>query len=88
MAAKVLILVMEEGSGRILAVRISSMNRIDYDFERLIDHFQLGASEENVTLFPIAQTFAIRLKRVTPDPKIQTDQDVALPRLSSPRPLL
>ena len=83
--AKGLILVMEEGSGRIVAARLAPIRRVDYEFEQLTDYFQLGAAEENVPLVPISQTFAIRLKRVSPHPKIQTDQDVTLPLPSSPQ---
>lgn len=79
MRKKGLIVVMEEGSGRILAVRLTSLRRLDYEFEQLTDYFQLGASEEFVPLHPISQTFAIRLKRPVPRFKIHTDQDVAFP---------
>ena len=67
MAAKGLILVTDEGSGRILAAKIVSANRAEYEFERLIDHFQLGA-EGDTSLKSIAQTFAIRLKRIRTSP--------------------
>ncbi len=87
MAAKGLILIMEEGSGRILAVRMAPANRAEYEFEQLIDQFQLGAAEEKIPLVPIAQTFAIRLKRIEPHPKIQADQYVILPISSSSQPL-
>jgi hypothetical protein len=83
MAAKGLILVMEEGSGRILAARIAPLSRAEYEYEKLIDHFQLGASEETIPLSTISQTFAICLKRTARDPKIQTDQDVTLPLFPS-----
>lgn len=87
MAAKGLILIMEEGSGRILAVRMATASRAEYEFEQLTDHFQLGASEESIPLVAVAQTFAIRLKRIEPRPPIQADQYVILPISSSSRPL-
>ena len=87
MAAKALILVMEEGSGRIMGVRVVSAIRAEYEFEQLMDYFQLGAAEESIPLVPISQTFAIRLKRIEPHPKIQTDQYVILPISPSSRPL-
>jgi hypothetical protein len=87
MAAKGLILVIEEGSGRILAARMASVRRVEYEFEQLTDYFQLGASEESIPLTSISKTFAIRLKRTAQGPKLQTDQDVTLPVLSS-SPLL
>lgn len=87
MAAKGLILVMEEGSGRILSVRIVSASRAEYEYEQLINYFQLGAAEEHIPLVAIAQTFAIQLKRVEPHPKIQIDQNVTLPVFPSSRRL-
>lgn len=87
MAAKSLILVMDEGSGRILAARLVSARRAEYEFEQLTDYFQLGATEETIPLVDISQTFAIRLKRTVRAPKIQTDQDVTLPVLPSSPPL-
>jgi hypothetical protein len=87
MAAKGLILVMEEGSGRILAARLAPVPRADYEFEQLTDYFQLGAAEETIPLVKISQTFAIRLKRTARDPKFQADQNVTLPVFSSSPPL-
>ena len=87
MAAKGLILIMEEGSGRILAVRIAPMNRAEYEFEQLTDYFQLGASEETIPFVTVSQTLIIRLKRIEPHPKIQADQYVIVPLASLSRPL-
>ena len=87
MAAKVLILVMEEESGRILAARLAPAHRAEYEFEQLTDSFPLGGAEEPVPLAKISQTFAIRLKRTAPNPKIQADQNVTVPIFSSLRPL-
>ena len=86
MAAKGLILIMEEGSGRILAAKIVSINRVEYEFERLLDHFQFDTQTE-ISLKSISQTFAIGLKRVARIPIIQTDQNVTIPISSSFRPL-
>ena len=83
--AKGLILVMEEGSGRIVAARFAPLRRADYEFEQLTDYFQLGCTEEIIPLTSIAKTFVIRLKPVRRTPKIQADQDITLPLfLSSP----
>lgn len=84
MAAKALILVIEEGSGRILAARVVPAHRAEHEFEQLTDHFQLGAAEEPLSLVAISQTLAIRLKRTTSPAKIRTDQDVIVPLFSSP----
>jgi hypothetical protein len=88
MAAKTLILVMEEGSGRILAARIAPLSRAEYECQKLVDYFQLGAAEETIPLSAISQTFTIRLNRATRGPKIQTDQDITLPVFPSSQPLL
>ena len=87
MAKKGLILITDEKSGRIVAVRVTSLRRVAYEFERLIDHFDIGATEEPVMLVPIAQTFAIRLKRMTPVSKIHTDHGVTLSLSPSSQPL-
>ena len=86
MAAKGLLLVMEEGSGRILAARIVPAHRLPYEYEQLVDHFEFGATDWGA-LSAISQTFAIQLKRMVPKPTIQTDQQVTVPVSSSPRPL-
>lgn len=81
--AKGLILVMEEGSGRILAARLAPLGRAEYEFEQLTDYFQLGAAEETIPLASISKTFVVRLKQVKRAPKIQVDQDVTLPLFPS-----
>ena len=86
MAVKGLILVIEEKSGRILAAKVISANRVEYEFERLTDHFDFGVPGWDV-LSPISQTFVIRLKPISPSPTIQVDQNVTILISSSPRPL-
>lgn len=83
MSKKGLILIMEEGSGRILAARVSSCRRVEYEFEKLMDYFHLGSAEEVLPLVSVDKTFVIRLKRMKRAPRIQTDQDVTLPLFSS-----
>ena len=83
MAARGLILVIEEGSGRIVAARFAPLRRADYEFEQLTDYFQLGCVEETIPLTSIAKTFVIRLKQVHQTPKIQADQDITLPLFPS-----
>ena len=83
MAAKGLILVMEEGSGRIVAARLAPLRRADYEFEQLTDYFQFGCVEETIPLTSIAKTFVVRLKQVQRAPKIQADQDITLPLFPS-----
>ena len=67
---KTLILVTDELSGRILGVALVPKEKAEHEFNRLIDHFQFGATDWD-RLSPIGQTFAIRIKP-TPAPSDQT----------------
>lgn len=61
---KELILVTDETSGRILGALLVPSKWSEHEFNRLIDHFQLGADDWDIVT-PITHTFTIRIKPVS-----------------------
>lgn len=76
----VLILVVDETSGRILGAELVPQPWAEGEFNRLIDHFQFGA-EDYDSLKPVSQVFALRLKRFLPNSSSERIRSLTEPHL-------